>query len=192
MKTCPVCKARCFDDMEICYGCLHRFRNAAAEGSPQQETEVKKPEDPFQEGDVPIAEQHLPQSASALRAAPAVRVPARVDAEVIVPEQEDVEGQRARQLPIDGTGYRLMVDVRLVPLMEPQPAEKQADLPTGKRGSHSRGRTAAVPHEAAGRQAKQSGDRRRRKAQPHRQSDAKPKGESGVPDDRGSRKMHAS
>lgn len=25
MKTCPVCRARCFDDMEVCYGCLHRF-----------------------------------------------------------------------------------------------------------------------------------------------------------------------
>lgn len=25
MKICPVCKAHCFDDMEVCYGCLHRF-----------------------------------------------------------------------------------------------------------------------------------------------------------------------
>lgn len=25
MKTCPVCAARCFDDMETCYGCMHRF-----------------------------------------------------------------------------------------------------------------------------------------------------------------------
>lgn len=25
MKVCPVCKAACFDDMEVCYGCLHRF-----------------------------------------------------------------------------------------------------------------------------------------------------------------------
>lgn len=25
MKTCPVCGARCFDDMEVCYGCLHDF-----------------------------------------------------------------------------------------------------------------------------------------------------------------------
>ena len=29
MKTCPVCKARCFDDMEICYGCMHRFEDDA-------------------------------------------------------------------------------------------------------------------------------------------------------------------
>lgn len=25
MKTCPVCKARTFDDAEVCYGCMHRF-----------------------------------------------------------------------------------------------------------------------------------------------------------------------
>lgn len=25
MKVCPVCKARCFDDMTVCYGCMHRF-----------------------------------------------------------------------------------------------------------------------------------------------------------------------
>lgn len=25
MKVCPICKARCFDDMEVCYGCMHRF-----------------------------------------------------------------------------------------------------------------------------------------------------------------------
>ncbi|WP_283169748.1 hypothetical protein [Curtanaerobium respiraculi] len=25
MKICPVCKARCFDDMDVCFGCMHRF-----------------------------------------------------------------------------------------------------------------------------------------------------------------------
>lgn len=25
MKICPVCKARCFGDMEVCFGCMHRF-----------------------------------------------------------------------------------------------------------------------------------------------------------------------
>lgn len=29
MKTCPVCGARCFDDMAVCYGCLHDFSRAA-------------------------------------------------------------------------------------------------------------------------------------------------------------------
>ena len=25
MKECPVCHAKCFDDMEICYGCLSKL-----------------------------------------------------------------------------------------------------------------------------------------------------------------------
>ncbi len=25
MKYCPICHAVCFDDMEVCYGCMHRF-----------------------------------------------------------------------------------------------------------------------------------------------------------------------
>lgn len=25
MKTCPICRARTFDDAEVCYGCMHRF-----------------------------------------------------------------------------------------------------------------------------------------------------------------------
>ena len=25
MKVCPICKARCFDDMERCFGCMHIF-----------------------------------------------------------------------------------------------------------------------------------------------------------------------
>ena len=36
MKICPTCSARCFDDMELCYGCLHDFSKhfaaAAANG----------------------------------------------------------------------------------------------------------------------------------------------------------------
>lgn len=26
MKVCPVCKSRCFEDMDICYGCLYKFK----------------------------------------------------------------------------------------------------------------------------------------------------------------------
>ena len=36
MKTCTVCNATCFDDMEVCYGCLHRFgANENVDYSPQ-------------------------------------------------------------------------------------------------------------------------------------------------------------
>lgn len=30
MIQCPVCKSMCFDDMEICYGCMHRFDDPLA------------------------------------------------------------------------------------------------------------------------------------------------------------------
>lgn len=39
MKTCPVCGARCFDDMAVCYGCLHDFSRAlcsAKEGASRE------------------------------------------------------------------------------------------------------------------------------------------------------------
>ena len=44
MKTCPVCSARCFDDMEVCYGCLYVFAEQAssdllAEGEEEFEPE---------------------------------------------------------------------------------------------------------------------------------------------------------
>ncbi len=32
MKVCPVCQARCFDDMDVCYGCLHRFDGSQQHG----------------------------------------------------------------------------------------------------------------------------------------------------------------
>lgn len=30
MKTCPICKAKCFNDMEICYGCMYNFTQIEA------------------------------------------------------------------------------------------------------------------------------------------------------------------
>lgn len=43
MKTCPVCKSRLFDDMDICYGCMYRFEDkdkaaALLAGLPPEET----------------------------------------------------------------------------------------------------------------------------------------------------------
>lgn len=34
MKECPVCSAVTFDDMDVCYGCLHRFDEADAAVAP--------------------------------------------------------------------------------------------------------------------------------------------------------------
>lgn len=54
MKQCPVCKARCFDDMEICYGCLHRFE----EEYPDDELDVEEADFPIESG-VPFVSRHV-------------------------------------------------------------------------------------------------------------------------------------
>lgn len=37
MKRCPTCGANCFDDMEVCYGCLHQFDGPKAGGIPSEQ-----------------------------------------------------------------------------------------------------------------------------------------------------------
>ena len=38
MKTCPVCRARAFEDAEVCYGCLHRFDGDGRDSAVAEET----------------------------------------------------------------------------------------------------------------------------------------------------------
>ena len=45
MKACPVCKARVFDDMDTCYGCLHRFDSPDAEEAHGGVFEPEEPSD---------------------------------------------------------------------------------------------------------------------------------------------------
>lgn len=33
MKTCPVCNSTCFDDIDTCFGCMHRFEDDLFVGS---------------------------------------------------------------------------------------------------------------------------------------------------------------
>ena len=44
MKICPVCHARCFDDMTTCFGCLHRFGDG--DYAPIDELDVAEPNVP--------------------------------------------------------------------------------------------------------------------------------------------------
>lgn len=53
MKTCPVCQSQCFDDMDVCFGCMYRF--AVDAPTPQQESAsdevrpvVEVPEEPVE------------------------------------------------------------------------------------------------------------------------------------------------
>ncbi len=45
MKVCPVCKARVFDDMDTCYGCLHRFDSPDVEKAHGGGFEPEEPPD---------------------------------------------------------------------------------------------------------------------------------------------------
>ena len=48
MKICPVCKARCFDDMQVCYGCMHRFDQdaQAKESQSSQDSHISEVAEP--------------------------------------------------------------------------------------------------------------------------------------------------
>lgn len=68
MKTCPVCGARCFDDMDVCYGCMHRFGPGGAAPAPQAATV-------FGQAANPVAHQSAPSDPSASSAPSATAPP---------------------------------------------------------------------------------------------------------------------
>ena len=69
MRKCPICGARLFDDMAVCYGCLHRFDEVTNPSSDSGETAVlprpaddDKPavacDEPSENGDAPAVLSH--------------------------------------------------------------------------------------------------------------------------------------
>ncbi len=40
IKECPICHARCFADMEVCYGCLHSFTEEENQASLTETTRL--------------------------------------------------------------------------------------------------------------------------------------------------------
>lgn len=62
MKTCPICNARCFDDMALCYSCMHDF-SMAISSLPLQGSNGDQAETAVPDAAVQAAEAKLPQSA---------------------------------------------------------------------------------------------------------------------------------
>lgn len=195
MKTCPVCKARCFDDMEVCYGCLYRFRENGFAAPLQPENQHCKAEDPFQGERDAIESRHVsdfdmlpavsPVSDGSL---PAISVEG---AEERAPES----GIQEETLSIDGAGYRLMVDIRFVPLGESSRAEKgRSCRREGREVQPKRRMESKSDKTVSSHQKKRSGVKQQRKTASHRRSPVctDPKDGSGVPGDRDSRRTPAS
>ena len=42
MKVCPVCQAAAFDDAQICYGCLHDYREDETRSTTSQQEEPQQ------------------------------------------------------------------------------------------------------------------------------------------------------
>ncbi len=130
MKTCPVCSATTFDDMEVCYGCLHRF------GSEEPATEVAQVAPAAGEALQPalaVGEATLPELATGEAAQPvpaagiaAQPAPATGAAQPAAPLVKDPVEPGVQELPLNNCvtvslpegvrrqSYRL--EVRLVPM----------------------------------------------------------------------------
>lgn len=89
MKQCPVCKSQCFDDMDVCYGCMHRFGEEVP-GRPERRV-VK--DVPFEVEEPVIAQGARLQSPAAASAARSG------DAATFV-------------FPMEGAGFDLAISIR--------------------------------------------------------------------------------
>lgn len=175
MKTCPICKARCFDDMGICYGCLYRFDRQEAESVAVPVVEDADPDEPTvpftpvsdsscrcadgcngqaqaaagASGELPSLSLSLDDAKGALDGAASFRLN-RVGP--VSPEQAGVPV--TLNIPfaspgwdLSGEGYRLVLDVRFEPL--PSEGESLPVSPKAAAGCNRRQDTAgAVPRQA--------------------------------------------
>lgn len=95
MKVCPVCGSRCFDDMEVCYGCLHDFTRE--DTSPAGQALASPCEGEVEEAVMPAARSSHSPSAAASCAPVANEMPSMPSRVPLIAEQPTT------QLPRDGS-----------------------------------------------------------------------------------------
>ena len=146
MKVCPVCKARSFDDAQVCYGCLHKFT--------QQEMSAYQPPRPVAQaasggsdsfaagnavsqlsGCAPAAqpqEQEVPRACGEVRVERSVSVPVR-DADIVVrielverPRQQDASEGAGGEMPPECNVLRRGRPSRAVDIARPAEAGRGA------------------------------------------------------------------
>lgn len=74
MKTCPVCQATLFDDMDVCYGCMHEFTSNPDEREASKEAPLQAQKDAAPTLRVPLLEPQLQPQARPLATVPAQAV----------------------------------------------------------------------------------------------------------------------
>ena len=117
MRTCPVCEAKSFDDMEICFGCMHRFSEPVEADFVQSEegsrASLKMPQAPLSQESQGLLQAH-PIEASLAPLDPVAVKPAGSDAVTGFPEdQGSGRGlEPAAVLPVMGSGYNLVISLQ--------------------------------------------------------------------------------
>lgn len=146
MKVCPVCKARSFDDAQVCYGCLHKFTqqemNVYQESRPAVQTSSGG-SDSFAAGDaapqpctcVPAAqpqEQEATRACGEVHVERSVSVPVR-DADIVVrielverSRQQDASESAGAAMPSECNVLRRGRPSRVVDIARPAEAGRGA------------------------------------------------------------------
>ena len=107
MKECPVCGARCFDDMEVCYGCLHDF--SREDTSPIGQAVPSSCDQEIEEAVMPSqVSGRARQSGGSVARAEQARSPQR-QTHIVVP----LEG--SGEPPVISQGFRLVISLEAVP-----------------------------------------------------------------------------
>lgn len=113
MIKCPVCGSMCFDDMEICFGCMHRFEDALS-----TEDETMASGLPHSSGQTCEAETAVPRAGQSRSRNQSAPVPSWLsESGIPLPREGErlsgADGAYCR-LPFDGCAYELVMRIRPV------------------------------------------------------------------------------
>ena len=105
MKTCPVCKTTLFDDMEVCYGCMHRFDIENDDG--EVVVASVAPRSHAEDNDSPVSELHAENGVPQASEPHADKASHGVDGSLQVSEphvKEKPQGHEKAPAPQEGEG----------------------------------------------------------------------------------------
>ncbi len=128
MKTCPVCRARTFEDAEVCYGCLHRFDGGGRAAAVAEETAWEPAEVVQRAASVPPSAQAQLRCRQMCRCNPGCRQARGRNPTCRQFRARGLRCRRAMLLPQEIPPLRT-----LSPLRETAPAVRASRLPASRR-----------------------------------------------------------